>query len=94
MKRAALAVLGASAVAGCLAIPPRGITKEMREDYVLAVASIGCILRDESDYQPVELQAGLTREQAIALTTYHLAWGTAVELPGDAGVKLMVGACA
>jgi hypothetical protein len=81
-------------LSGCLAIPPRGITPEMRADYVTAVTSIGCVMRDESDYQPVELQAGLTREQAIQMTEYHLANGTAVKLPGKEGVKLTTGACA
>lgn len=66
----------------------------MRADYVTAVQSIGCVMRDESDYQPVELQAGLTREQAIQLTEYHIARGTAVKLDGDKGVKLMTGGCA
>ncbi len=86
--------LTALTLAGCLAIPPKGVTPEMRADYVAAVTSIGCVMRDESDYQPVELQAGLTREQAIQMTEYHLVNGTAVKLPGDEGVKLIIGACA
>ncbi|WP_322866025.1 hypothetical protein U5922_007340 [Aquicoccus sp. G2-2] len=81
-------------LSGCLAFPPKDITPEMRDDYVTAVASIGCVLRDESDYQPVELQTGLTREQTIDLTKYHLAKGTAEKLPDDAGIRLMTGACA
>jgi hypothetical protein len=88
----ALVVMGM--LSGCLAFPPKDITPEMRADYVTAVATIGCVLRDESDYQPVELQTGLTREQAIELTKYHLAKGTAEKLPGDAGIRLMTGACA
>ena len=93
MKKFLFAIVCTSALAGC-ALPPRGITPEMRADYVTAVTSIGCVMRDESDYQPVELQAGLTREQAIQMTEYHLANGTAVKLPGKEGVKLMIGACA
>ena len=94
MKR--LILLGgiAPTLMGCLPFGPQGITAEMREDYVAAVASIGCVMRDESDYQPVELQAGLTREQALQLTEYHLTWGNAERLPGDQGVKLTTGACA
>ena len=94
MKKLICAMLCSSALAGCLAIPPRGITPEMRSDYVTAVTSIGCVMRDESDYQPVELQAGLTREQTIQLTEYHLANGSAEKLPGKEGVKLTIGACA
>jgi len=94
VKKIVAAVLCSSVLAGCLAVPPKGITPEMRADYVTAVASIGCVMRDESDYQPVELQAGLTREQAVQLTEYHLAKGTAVKLAGDKGVKLTTGACA
>ena len=94
MKKFVCLALCSSALAGCLAITPKGITPEMRADYVTAVTSIGCVMRDESDFQPVELQAGLTREQAIQMTEYHLANGTAVKLPGKEGVKLMIGACA
>ncbi len=94
MKKFVFAIVCSSALSGCLALPPKGITPEMRADYVTAVTSIGCVMRDESDYQPVELQAGLTREQAIQMTEYHLANGTAVKLPGKEGVKLMIGACA
>ena len=65
MKKSVMAMACASALSGCLAIPPQGISPEMRADYVTAVASIGCVLHGESDYLPVELQAGLTREQAI-----------------------------
>jgi len=94
LRKPVLLLVCLSALSGCLAIPPKGVTPEMRADYVAAVTSIGCVMRDESDYQPVELQAGLTREQAIQMTEYHLANGTAVKLPGDEGVKLIIGACA
>lgn len=94
LRKPLLLLVCSSALAGCLAIPPKGITPEMRTDYVAAVASIGCVMRDESDYQPVELQAGLTREQAIQMTEYHLVNGSAEKLPGDAGIKLNIGACA
>ena len=94
MKKIVCVLLSFSFLAGCIGIPPRGITAEMRADYVTAVASIGCVMRDESDYLPVEFQAGLTREQSVQLTEYHLAKGTAVKLPGDAGVKLTTGGCA
>ncbi|WP_306005970.1 hypothetical protein [Aquicoccus porphyridii] len=94
MKKFAFAMACATILSGCLAIPPRDTTPEMRDDYLAAVASVGCVMRSEKQYLPVELQAGLTREQAVALTEYHLASGKAEKLPGDQGVKLMTGACA
>jgi hypothetical protein len=88
-------VLGSSALfalAGC-DIPPEGTTAENIAEYELAVASIGCELVGESDYLPVEFQAGLTREQSTAITSYMLSTGKAERLP-DGGVKLITGACA
>ena len=58
-----------------------------------AVASIGCEMRYDSDYLPVELQAGLTREQTQAITSYMLATDRAVKMP-EGGVRLTTGACA
>lgn len=83
-----LAVL---ALSGC-DIPPQGTTAEDVARYQAAVASIGCVMYGESDYLPVELQAGLTRQQTLDLTSFHLATGKAVELE-EGGVKLTVGAC-
>ncbi len=80
------------ALAGC-DIPPEGTNVQDVANYQTAVASIGCEMFGESDYLPVELQAGLTREQTRALTSYHLGSGQAVELEGG-GVRLTVGACA
>ena len=94
MRKLVFATVCASALSGCLAVTPGGITPEQRSDFVLAAKSIGCVLRDESDYQPVELQAGLTREQTMALVQHHLTWGGAVQLPGDQGVQITTGACA
>ena len=80
------------ALAGC-ALPPDGVTKQNIADYEVAVASIGCEMVSESDYLPVELQAGLTRQQTLDVTAYHIAAGTAEKLP-NGGVKLLTGACA
>ena len=79
-------------LAGC-ALPPEGVSREKIAAYEAAVASIGCVLKHESDYLPVELQAGLTREQTLAITKYELAADRAVNLE-DGGVKLTTGACA
>jgi len=80
------------ALAGC-DIPPQGTSPEDVTRFQAAVASIGCDMVGESDYLPVELQAGLTRQQVTDLVGYHLATEKAAEL-ADGGVRLTVGACA
>ncbi len=74
-------------------VPPEGVEPADISEYELAVSSIGCQMVTEADYQPVELQAGLTREQSKAITSYMLATGKAERLP-EGGVKLTTGACA
>ena len=79
------------ALTGC-ALPPDGVSQQDIANYEAAVASIGCVLKHESDYLPVELQTGLNREQTLAVTKYQLAADRAVSLE-DGGVKLTTGAC-
>ncbi|MFO7772274.1 MAG: hypothetical protein R6V38_13205 [Roseovarius gahaiensis] len=79
-------------LAAC-AMTPEGVEPEDIAEYELAVATIGCQLVTEADYQPVELQAGLTREQTTAITSYLLSTDKAERLP-DGGVTLTTGACA
>ena len=79
-------------VAAC-DVPPQGTTAEDVARYEVAAASIGCEMVAKSDYLPVELQAGLTREQSQAITSHMLATKKAVKLP-DGGIKLITGACA
>lgn len=79
-------------LAGC-ALPPQGVSPEDLNEYRVAVASIGCEMATEADYLPVELQAGLTREQSTAITSYMLAAGEAERME-NGGVKLKTGACA
>ncbi len=88
----ALSGLGLLSLAAC-DIPPEGTSVENIAEYEMAVASIGCELVGESDYLPVEFQAGLTREQSTAITSYMLTTGKAERLP-EGGVKLTTGACA
>ena len=80
------------ALAAC-DVPPEGTNEEDVANYQAAVASIGCEMRGESDYLPVELQAGLTRQQAVDLTAYHITTEQAVKLE-DGTVRLTVGGCA
>ena len=85
-----LPVLGLTAAC---AMPPEGVPSDAVSAYDDAVASIGCNLRTEKDYLPVELQTGMTREQVLAMTTYKIANKQAVKLP-DGTVQLTTGACA
>ncbi|WP_246162326.1 hypothetical protein [Roseovarius faecimaris] len=89
MKLAGLA--GLMVLAGC-EVPPQGTSAEDVARFQAAVASIGCEMVGESDYLPVELQAGLTRQQATDLVSFHLATGKAVELESG-GARLVVGDC-
>ncbi|MCZ7675945.1 MAG: hypothetical protein M5U35_08860 [Roseovarius sp.] len=86
---AGLALLALAACGGA----PEGVNEDMVADYVAAAATIGCVMKFDTDYLPVELQAGLTRQQALDITTYLVATERAVNLP-DGGVKLTTGACA
>lgn len=84
--------LAGLALAGC-DIPPEGTSEEDVARFQAAVASIGCDMVGESDYLPVELQAGLTRQQTQDLVAYHLSTEKAVLLESG-GARLTVGACA
>ena len=85
-------VLPALALAAACAMPPQGVPGDAVTAYDAAVASIGCNMRSEKDYLPVELQTGMTREQVLQMTAYKLANRQAVKLP-DGTVQLTTGAC-
>lgn len=86
------AVCASAVLAGC-GVPPEGTNQQDVAQFEEAVASIGCTLRTEADYLPVELQTGLTREQTTKLATFVAATDRAVRLEGG-GIKLTTGACA
>ncbi|MEM8981342.1 MAG: hypothetical protein AAGD04_17855 [Pseudomonadota bacterium] len=81
-----------SLIAGCGA-PPEGTSQDNVSDFMLAASTIGCELVHDSDYAPVEFQAGITRDQALEITGFLLAQGDAVSLP-DGGVRITAGPCA
>jgi hypothetical protein len=83
---------GLCLTAAC-AMPPQGVPSDAITAYDAAVASVGCNLRSEKDYLPVEIQTGMTREQVLAMTSFKLANKQAVKLP-DGTVQLKVGECA
>lgn len=91
MTLAAVATL--SALAGCGVPAPQDLPAGASENFDTSVASIGCELRNERDYLPVELQTGMTREQTIAMAQHKMSSGDAVALDGGA-VRLVTGACA
>lgn len=91
MKKGVLTLSVLTALAGCGL--PEGLSMKDVQTYETAVASIGCVMRTEADYLPVELQTGFTREQVVGLTEYQLATGKAEQLE-DGGAKLTIGACA
>lgn len=75
------------------AMPPEGVSQEDLVAFDEAVASIGCDLVGESDYLPVELQTGMTREQVIQTASFRVASEQAVKLE-NGGVRLITGSCA
>lgn len=83
---------GLGLLAAC-AMPPEGVTPEGLVAFDEAVASIGCELVGESDYLPVELQTGMSREQVIQTAAFRVANEEAVKLE-NSGVRLITGSCA
>ncbi|MGK7755477.1 MULTISPECIES: hypothetical protein [unclassified Roseovarius] len=79
-------------VAGCTA-PPEGTGEQDVAKFQVAVASIGCTLKTEADYLPVELQTGLSREQSTQMAAYMVTTERAVRLEGG-GIRMTTGACA
>lgn len=100
MTRHAMGVLAiAMGLSGCmssgigqLGIPPTTVNPSDIASYEVAVASIGCNLITEADYEPVEIQTGLTREQVLNITQFELDAGKAAPIEGG-GVQLQTGAC-
>lgn len=89
MKRLA-AVLAFPALAAC--VPPDGVTAEDLAAFDAAVASIGCDLRAERHYLPVELQTGMPRATLTEIAQYKVSIDQAVPLEGG-GVRLVTGLC-
>lgn len=90
MKKTVSLLAAAGLTAACL--PPQGVTKEDLALWDAAVASIGCDLVDESDYQPVELQTGMPREKLQDVAQYKINTKEAVSL-SNGGVRLVTGSC-
>ena len=92
MIRVSAALCALGLLAAC-AMPPKGTDEQDLMAWDDAVTSIGCELVSESDYQPVELQSGLTREQVQKIAAYKVKTEEAV--PSETGgVRLVTGSCA
>ncbi|MDU8910552.1 hypothetical protein [Aestuariicoccus sp. MJ-SS9] len=91
MIRLVLAGAALASLAAC-AMRPEGTSAEDAAAFDVAVASIGCDLRTESDYLPVELQTGLSREQVQGLAQYRAELGQMAEFESG-GYRLLTGAC-
>ena len=91
MKKTVAALAALTLTAAC--VPPQGVTDEDLARFDAAVASIGCDLSTESDYLPVELQTGLSREKIMEIAQYRVNQKAALPL-SSGGVRLITGACA
>lgn len=96
MKRTLASLCAVLALAACETTTAGGgtITQEMRQDFLVAVASVGCVLRDERQYGAVDFQAGLTREQTIAIASGYLARGRAERVDDGNSIRINAGPCA
>ncbi|MCE8507523.1 hypothetical protein KBY22_08415 [Ruegeria pomeroyi] len=99
MRSTLIGMMGLAALAAC-DVAPTGegstgvITGEMRADYLDAVASVGCVLRDERQYGAVDFQAGLSREQTLAITANYLSRGKAERVGDGNSIRINTGPCA
>ncbi len=84
---------GALVLAAACALPPEGVSQQQMASFDQAVASVGCQLRTEREYLAVELQTGMTREQAMQMGQVRLASGAAQQIEGG-GIRLTSGPCA
>ncbi|MHA6325601.1 hypothetical protein [Roseivivax sp. CAU 1753] len=93
MRLKSLTFLAAvTALAGC-ETPPEGTDEVDVSNFDLAIASIGCDLTDEGDYQAVEIQTGLNRLQAQEMAQFRVDAGAAARL-SNGGIRLITGSCA
>lgn len=85
--------LGCVAVlAGC-SVAPEGTSQDNVSDFLVAAATIGCEIKHDSDYAPIEFQAGISHEQALGIAQFLLARGEAQPLEGG-GLRVTAGPCA
>jgi hypothetical protein len=95
MKKLAFIALAPAILLGCVDVPATGSATSAVDhsaNFDAAVASIGCELKFESDYLPVELQTGMSREDLQKMAAIKVRRGHAVAL-GGGGIRSTVGSC-
>ncbi len=90
MKAAMASMFAASFTAGCV---PDGVVEQDLLNFDEALISVGCELRYEKHYQPLEFQTGLPREMVQKIAHAKVRRGDAVALEGG-GFRSTVGSCA
>ncbi|MCE0504276.1 MULTISPECIES: hypothetical protein [unclassified Roseivivax] len=90
MKR--LFALGAVTLLAACETPPEGTDETDVANFDSAMATIGCDLVDEGDYQAVEIQTGLSRAQAQEMAAFRVDTGAAARL-SNGGIRLKTGPC-
>lgn len=96
LKTALAGVCALAVLAGCDELPgPQGgpSKAEMREEFLLAAESVGCVLADDRQYSAIDFQAGLTREQTLEITQFMLSRGKAKRIEGTEAVRITAGGC-
>ncbi|MGR3494231.1 hypothetical protein [Citreimonas sp.] len=86
-----LALAALPLIAAC-ALPPEGVSEQNLAAFDTAVASIGCDLASEADYQAVGLQTGIARAKLSEIAAYRVSTEQAVRL-SNGGVRLVTGSC-
>lgn len=95
MKQVAFLTVVSATLLGCVDVPATGgavSAVDNSANFDAAVASIGCELKFESDYLPVELQTGMSREELQQMAAIKVRRGHAVTL-GGGGIRSTVGPC-
>ncbi|MEP5153591.1 hypothetical protein [Planktotalea sp.] len=95
MKHFASLIVAPAFLLGCVDVPATGggaSAVDNSANFDAAVASIGCELKYESDYIPVEFQTGMSREDITKMAASKVRRGHAVALAGG-GIRSTVGSC-
>ncbi len=90
--RLALAGIAALGLVACTPAPD-GVERDQIALFEYAVAAQGCRIRTAQQYHTVGFEAGISREQAIAIAGYELAADRAQQLE-DGTLVLTEGPCA
>ena len=93
MTLRSIALTGALLALSACVMPPDGTSEQDAANYSMALASIGCDLVDEGDYQALEIQTGMSRATIMEMTAFKLQTEEVVKL-SNGGARLVTGSCA